>query len=159
MSESRKPASAADRYRFDTRDVRWRNFITDGAYYALLNVDLEARQADMLVKFDANCQCLYHRHTARTTSLVLEGELHVREQTPDGEVVTVKPAGTYSVGGQDEIHIEGAGDAPAVIYFSMLAEGDSIYQLLNPDLSLRRDITLEDFYRDWQEHWLQDQAA
>jgi hypothetical protein len=52
------------RFQFDTRDVEWRDFITDGCFYKLLNVDLDARQADMLVKFEPNSECLYHRHAA-----------------------------------------------------------------------------------------------
>lgn len=144
---------AADtRFRFDTSDVDWRDFITDG-YYRLLHVDLEARQADMLVKFDAHSQCLYHRHAARTTTLVLEGELRIREQTPEGERIKVKPAGSFSIGGEGEVHIEGSGDEPTIVFFSMRTQGDVIYELLNPDLTLRRSITVEDFHRDLREKW------
>jgi len=141
------------RFRFDTRDVEWRDFITDGCYYRLLHVDLAARQADMLVKFDARSQCLYHRHAARTTTLVLEGELRIREQTAEGERIKVKPPGSYSIGGEGEVHIEGSGDEPTIVFFSMRSEGDVIYELLNPDLSLRRSITVQDFHRDLLEKW------
>src|SRR5688572_1181092 len=106
---------AKKQFRFDTSNVEWRDFITDGCYYKLLNVDLDARQADMLVKFDRNSECLYHRHAATTTTLVLEGELRIREQTPDGEQLKIKPAGSYSIGGEGEVHIEGSGDQPAII--------------------------------------------
>ena len=36
---------ARARFQFDTRDVEWRDFITDGCYYKLLNVDLDAKLA------------------------------------------------------------------------------------------------------------------
>ena len=149
---------ANEKFRFDTSNVEWRDFITDGCYYKLLNVDLEARQADMLVKFDGNSECLYHRHAATTTTLVLEGELRIREQTPQGEKLKVKPAGSYSIGGEGEVHIEGSGDAPAIIFFSMRTHGEVIYELLNPDLTLRRSITVADFHRDWHEKWPDDFA-
>jgi hypothetical protein len=145
---SGKPA-----FRFDTSDVDWRDFITDGCYYRLLHVDVDARQADMLVKFERNSECLYHRHAARTTTLVLEGELRIREQTPAGERIKIKPAGSYSIGGEGEVHIEGSGDEPTIVFFSMRTEGDVIYELLNPDLSLRRSITVADFHRDLLEKW------
>jgi hypothetical protein len=140
-------------FQFDTSDVDWRDFITEGCFYKLLNVDLAARQADMLVKFEPNSECMYHRHAATTTTLVLEGELRVREQTPDGEQIKVKRAGSYSIGGEGEVHIEGSGDAPAIIFFSMRTTGDVIYELLNPDLTLRRAITVADFDRDWRTKW------
>jgi hypothetical protein len=145
--------NAKQAHRFDTSAVEWRDFITDGCYYKLLHVDLEARQADMLVKFDGNSECLYHRHAATTTTLVLEGELRIREQTADGERVKVKPAGSYSIGGEGEVHIEGSGDEATIVFFSMRTKGDVIYELLNPDLSLRRGITVADFHRDWREKW------
>ena len=147
---------ARARFQFDTRDVEWRDFITDGCYYKLLNVDLDARQADMLVKFEPNSECLYHRHAATTTTLVLEGELRIREQIEGRERLKVKPAGSYSIGGEGEVHIEGSGDEPTIIFFSMRTKGEIIYELLNPDLSLRRSITVADFHRDWHEKWPED---
>lgn len=153
MSQATKQAQKQN-FLYDTSNVAWRDFITPGTYYKMLNVDLEAKQADMLVKFDAKSQCMYHRHVATTTTLVLEGELVVREQGEDGkEVIKVKPAGSYSIGGEDEIHIEGSGDEPCIIFFSMRTKGDDIYQLLNNDLTLKKNITVADFYRDWHEKW------
>ncbi|NQV22417.1 MAG: regulator [Rhodospirillales bacterium] len=137
----------------DPNSVDWRDFITEGCYYKLLNVDVAGRHADMLVKFDANCDCLYHRHAATTTTLVLQGELRVREQTENGEVIKLKPAGSYSIGGEGEVHIEGSGDETAIIFFSMHSDTDVIYELLNDDLTLRKAITVADFHRDWLEKW------
>ena len=150
---TRSSARKAPNFLYDTSAVDWRDFITEGCYYRLLNVDMAAKQADMLVKFEPNSQCMYHRHAATTTTMVLQGELRVREQTDNGEVINVKPAGSYSIGGEGEVHIEGSGDETAIIYFSMRTEGDIIYELLNPDLSLRKSITLADFDRDWHEKW------
>lgn len=152
-SAYQQPATKQQAFQYDASAVDWREFITDGCYYKLLNVDLESRQADMLVKFEPNSQCMYHRHAATTTTLVLEGELRVREQTESGEVIKIKPAGSYSIGGEGGIHIEGSGDEQAVIFFSMRTTGDVICELLNPDRILRKRITVADFERDWHEKW------
>ena len=151
-------ARASQSFRFDTDAVAWRKFFTPGTFYRVLSVDVAARNVDLLVWFEPNSQCMYHRHAACTSTLVLEGELRVREQVDGGEVIKVKPAGSYSVGGEGEVHVEGSGDAPAVIFFGMRGETDVIYELLNPDLSLRRAVTVADFDRDWREHWPQDTA-
>ena len=146
-------ASTPANFRYDDSAVDWRDFITEGCFYRPLNVDTEAKQADMLVKFEPNSECMYHRHAATTTTMVLQGELRVREQSDGGEVINVKRAGSYSIGGEGEIHIEGAGDETAIIFFSMRTDREIIYELLNPDLSLRKSITVADFDHDWREKW------
>lgn len=157
--ENETTPQTARSFRFDTKAVDWRKFFTPGTFYRVLSVDVPARSVDLLVWFEPNSQCMYHRHAACTSTLVLEGELRVREQIDGGEVIKVKPAGTYSVGGEGEVHIEGSGDAPAVIFFGMRADTEVIYELLNPDLTLRRAVTVADFDRDWREHWPQDTGA
>ncbi|MGH7841186.1 MAG: cupin domain-containing protein [Candidatus Binataceae bacterium] len=149
-TEPLKTTSAG--FRFDTSKVPWRDFLTDGCYYQILDVNVAAHTADMIVKFDPGARCLFHRHVAATTTLVLEGSLHVFDQTADGVVEKVKPAGFFSSGAENEIHIEGGGDDGVVVYFSMRGKDDHIYDLLNPDLTLRRAITVQDFAHDW-EHW------
>lgn len=149
-------ASSESGFRFDASTVEWHKFFTPGTWYRILSVDVAARQADMLVKFEPDSQCMYHRHAACTSTLVLEGELRVREQLDGQELVKVKPAGSYSVGGEGEIHIEGSGSEQAIIFFGMRSDTDVIYELLNEDLSLKRAVTVADFDRDWREHWPDD---
>ena len=69
--------------------------------------------------------------TARDASL-----RQPRRRSFRGEVVKVKPAGTYSVGGEGEIHIEGGGRGQAIISFRMRSDTEVIYELLFGDLSL-----------------------
>jgi len=144
--------SAAGNFRFDDSKVEWKDFLTEGCYYRILNVDVPSHSTDFLVKFEPGSRCLYHRHVAPTTSLVLEGTLHVLEQTPNGVVEKIKPAGTFSSGAENEIHIEGAEKDGAVIFFSLRGTDDHIYDLLNTDLTLRKAITVQDFDKDWA-HW------
>lgn len=48
-SSSQNQCSLRD-FRFDTREVDWKDFITTGCYYKLLDVNVATRTADMLVK-------------------------------------------------------------------------------------------------------------
>jgi|GEM_PF-972037 hypothetical protein len=146
-------------FQFDASTVDWGDFFTPGTFYRILNVDVEAGTADMIVKFEPNSQCMYHRHAATTQTLVLQGELRVREQLDGKEVVKVKPAGSFSVGGEGEVHIEGSGDEEAIIFFGMRTDTEVIYELLNDDLSSRRAVTVADFDIDWRKRWPGDTAA
>lgn len=143
-------AKGSEGFRFDTTNVDWKPFVTDGCFYRILDVDVPARTAEMLVKFEANGRCLYHRHVAAVKTLVLEGDLHLYEPGPDGETHVVKPAGSFSSGAGGEIHIEGAEEKPVVVYFSMKSEGDVVYETLDEKLNLTHSITIQDFHRDWQ---------
>src|SRR5438477_411372 len=84
MTTATKSAAPAKAFRFDTSTIEWKNFLTEGCYYRILDVNVAARTAEMLVKFDPGARCLNHRHVATTMSLVLEGELHVIEKPPAG---------------------------------------------------------------------------
>lgn len=137
-------------FRFDTSNVDWKPFVTDGCFYRILDVNVPARTAEMLVKFEANGRCLYHRHAAAVKTLVLEGDLHLYEPGPEGETHTVKPAGSFSAGAGGEVHIEGAEEKPVVVYFSMKSETDVVYEILDKDLNLKKAITVQDFDRDWK---------
>ncbi len=145
--------SSLEKFHFDTSQVEWKDFITTGCYYKLLDVNVAARTADMLVKFEPGARCLYHRHVAPATSLVLEGELHIFDRTSSGETLrTVKPAGTYTVGVENDAHVEGGGEQGVIVYFSMRGTSDHIYDLLDSELNLKRRISIHDFAKDLQ-HW------
>lgn len=141
--------TSAGGFRFATADIEWKDFLTEGCYYKILDVNPAAHTADIIVKFDPGARCLFHRHVAATTTLVLEGTLHVFDQTVNGVVEKIKPAGSFSSGAENEIHIEGGGDEGVVVYFSMRGTDDHIYDLLNTDFSLRKAITVQDFAKDW----------
>lgn len=141
-------------FRFDTSNVDWKPFVTDGCFYRILDVNVPARTAEMLVKFEPNGRCLWHRHSAAVKTLVLEGDLHLYERGPEGETHVVKPAGSFSAGAGGEVHIEGAEEKPVIVYFSMKTDTDVIYEILEEEtLALRRAITVEDFHREWKKFW------
>ncbi len=142
--------SDIESFRFDTSNTDWKPFVTDGCFYRILDVNVPARTAEMLVKFEPHGRCLYHRHAAAVKTLVLEGDLHLYEPTPTGEVHSVKPAGSFSTGAGGEIHIEGAEEKAVIVYFAMESKTDVIYELLDKDLNLKRAITVQDFADDWK---------
>jgi quercetin dioxygenase-like cupin family protein len=142
--------TGAEGFRFDTSALDWKAFVTEGCFYRILDVNVPAQTAEMLVKFTPGGRCLYHRHVAAVKTLVLEGDLHLFEPTPQGEVHTVKPAGSFSTGAGGEIHVEGAEEKEVIVYFSMQSATDVIYEILDGDLNLKRAITVEDFARDFR---------
>ncbi len=151
MANAAQPHRSASDFRFDTRTVDWKDFITAGCYYKLLDVNVAARTADMIVKFDPGARCMYHRHVAPCTSLVLEGELHIIDQTNTGEKLrVVRPAGMYTSGVEDDMHVEGGGENGVIVFFSMRGSSDRIYDLLDDKLDLKRAITIHDFAKDFQ---------
>jgi hypothetical protein len=144
-------AANMPKFAFDTSHVEWKNFVTEGCYYRILDVNVPARTADMIVKFEPNARCLNHRHVARTMSFVLEGELHVMEKTADGRTrETVKKAGMFSADATNEVHVEGGGPEGVVVYFSMRGDSDHIYDFMNDDMTPRREISIQDFDRDFR---------
>ena len=153
MTSTAPDQSQLRNFRFDTKEVDWKDFITTGCYYKLLDVNVATRTADMLVKFEPGARCLYHRHVAPATSLVLEGELHIVDKTSTGETLrVVKPAGTYTSGVEDDVHVEGGGEHSVIVYFSMRGSSDQIYDLLDSKLNLKRAIPIHDFAKDLQ-YW------
>ena len=153
MANAAHDQSPLQNFRFDTKTVDWKDFITTGCYYKLLDVNVAARTADMIVKFEPGARCMYHRHVAPATSLVLEGELHIIDQTEAGEKLrTVKPAGTFTKGVEDDMHVEGGGENGVIVCFSMRGDSERIYDLLDAKLNLKRAITIHDFAKDLQ-HW------
>jgi hypothetical protein len=154
MAKTVHDQSILRNFRFDTKEVDWKDFITAGCYYKLLDVNVATRTADMIVKFEPGARCMYHRHVAPATSLVLEGELHIFDKTSTGETLRViKPAGTYTSGVEDDLHVEGGGENGVIVYFSMRGSSDHIYDLLDSNLNLKRAITIHDFAKDLQ-HWV-----
>ncbi len=147
----------APNFNYDSSAIDWREFFTPGTFYRILSVDVARKQAEMLVKFEPNSECMYHRHAACTSTLVLQGELRIREQLDGQDSVKVKPAGSYSIGGEGDIHIEGSGAEEAVIFFSMRSDTDVIYEFMDPDLTtVKRAVTVSDFDDDWRSKWPDD---
>jgi hypothetical protein len=107
----------------------------------------------MLFRFAPDGVCFYHRHRSAVLAFVLEGEHHIEEIDDKGtRVQKVRRAGelAYSVDGHP--HIEGGGAQGGVIYFSFRGSDDHIYDILDDDLNLVREVSIHDFrkaYDQW----------
>ena len=131
--------------------INWKPFGDyKGFRYALLNVDMKKKLIDLLFQFDANQQCFYHRHYHPTFTLVLYGEHHVFENNKNGGLDRqVKKAGEFAMSTGEETHIEGGGEMGCTIYQNVRANSDLVYSVLNDDLSLKLDVSIEHFYQDF----------
>lgn len=72
-------------YLINNKDLKWHRY-TEGSNFDYpidySDAVVDARNdghLELLVKWEPNCCCHFHRHTAETTSLVLEGELQVTD--------------------------------------------------------------------------------
>ena len=68
---------------FKNKDLRWKRFQGGNDFdypidysAALLNANQDGH-VDILYRWEPDCYCHFHRHTAEVSSVVLEGELHV----------------------------------------------------------------------------------
>jgi hypothetical protein len=135
---------------FDDRNVRWfelgelKHFVI-----AICDVDVEKKLVDFLVKFDPNEQMILHRHLAHTNTLVVQGEHRLYE--PDGTLNEVRPVGSYTSSPPGTPHREGGGDEPCVVFYSVRADQDAMFELLNDDLSIATPLGVQDFLAIWEE--------
>ena len=88
---------------FDNKKLRWKRFVGGDQfdypidYSAALLQAYDDGHVDLLYWWAPNAYCHFHRHTARTTSTVLAGELHVIDIDPEtGEETQrrIRKAGT-----------------------------------------------------------------
>ena len=73
---------------YDNDALRWKHYTGSDKFdypidywSALLSV--ADGHVDLLYRWEPNSYCHFHRHSADTTSLVLEGELHVIDVDPE----------------------------------------------------------------------------
>lgn len=103
---------------------------------------------EVLYRWAPNSYCHFHRHTAPTTSLVLEGELHVTDVI-DGEQqpVRIRKAGDWSHRSETEDHMEMGGPDGALVLFQIFAPDGILSQQLDRDGTVLRTISIDDLKR------------
>jgi hypothetical protein len=146
---------------FDPGRYKWREVTGDDqtSYkvrhdYTILGYDLGAGTLDMAVRWtDDGGHCPIHRHTATTTVLVLEGEQHLWDLHPDGSREhRVRHAGDYALtlGDNAVPHLERGGEQGGITFFGGHSSNGLLYEILDEDLKLIADVTMEDLVTDWK---------
>ena len=76
---------------------------------SILGID-DVGHVSALYRWDAGQFCHFHRHVCTTTSIMLEGEVHV-ETIENGEVVdtTIRRVGDYANKPPGDVHMEQGG--------------------------------------------------
>ena len=138
-------------YGFDDRNVVWHTLGDfEHLVFAMLDVDEDRRIFDALVKFEAGRQIFLHRHLAHTNTLVIQGEHRLYE--PDGSLREVRPVASHTSSPPDDRpHREGGGAEGAVVFYSLRAERDTLFEILDDDLNVVGTLGMQDFIAAYKE--------
>lgn len=141
---------------FDTENIKWRRFTGDDEFdypidysAALLNIR-EDGHVDMLYRWAPNSYCHFHRHTAETTSTILEGELHVIDVDPEtGEELNtrIRKAGDFAHKASGDVHMERGGPEGALVMFNLYAPDGVLAESLDRDGTVLATSRCEDILR------------
>ena len=137
---------------YQNENLKWKRFQGGNDFKypidysaALLNAN-EDGHADILYRWEPNCYCHFHRHTAEVSSTVLEGELHVIDiDLASGEEIgtKIRKAGDYAHKEPGDVHMEKAGPNGALVLFNLYAPEGILAESLNQDGSVIGQATLE----------------
>ena len=142
----------------NNENLKWRRYTEGDAFdYPIDYSDavLDAREdgrLEILVKWEPNCYCHFHRHTAETSSLVLEGELLVTDiDIETGKEIgqRVRVAGDFVHKQPGDVHMEQGGANGALVLFNIYApsEDGKLAESLKKDGSLISTSTIEKIIR------------
>lgn len=142
VSESRS-------FDFDDRNIRWYKF-GDFEYFvfAMLDVDEKRKVVDFILKFEPNQRIFLHRHLALTNTLVVQGEHRLYE--PKGALKEIRPVGSYTSSLPGDPHQEGGGAEGAVVFYSVRAASDRLFEVLDNDKVIAA-LSLQDFIDAFKE--------
>ena len=139
---------------FENESLKWKRFTGDGNFDYPIDYSaafIDARKdghVTLLYKWAPNSYCHFHRHTAETTSVVLEGELHVIDVDPKTGEETgtrVRQAGDYSHKGAGDVHMERGGPNGALVLFRIYAPEGTLAEALARDGTVISTSTMEPF--------------
>jgi len=142
----------------NNENLKWRRYTEGDAFDypidysdAVLDVREDGR-LEILVKWEPNCYCHFHRHTAETSSLVLEGELLVTDiDIETGKEIgqRVRVAGDFAHKQPGDVHMEQGGANGALVLFNIYApsEDGKLAESLKEDGSLISTSTIEKILR------------
>lgn len=146
---------------FDPGRHRWRKVVGEPGLsyavhhdYTILGYDLAGGTLDMLVRWYADGgHCPIHRHVSTTSVLVLEGEQHLWDLHADGSrgAPRVRRAGDYALTvGEALPHLERGGPEGGIAFFGNHSPDGQLYEILDEDLNLVLNVTMEVLVEDWK---------
>ena len=137
---------------YDDKALRWKHFTGSDKFdypidywSALLNARADGH-VDFLYRWAPNSYCHFHRHSSHTTSLVLEGKLHVVDIDPEsGEELSsrVRTAGDYAHKTPGDVHMERGGPEGALVLFSLYAPDGLLAESIAKDGTVLSQSTME----------------
>ena len=142
----------------NNENLKWRRYTEGDAFDypidysdAVLDVREDGR-LEILVKWEPNCYCHFHRHTAETSSLVLEGELLVTDiDIETGKEIGQRGriAGDFVHKQPGDVHMEQGGANGALVLFNIYApsEEGKLAETLEKDGSVISTSTIEKILR------------
>lgn len=140
-------------FRFDPKSVDWTR-LQGGPEFdypidyevAVMGYQEDAGTLGLLVRFAPKSYCHFHRHVAATTTLVLEGEQHVYDVGPGGDVThKVRPAGTYAYSPGGDLHMECGGPDGATVFFGLQSPTGHLFDLLDKEHNVIGQNTIQNF--------------
>ena len=129
---------------FDDRNINWqplgefKHFMV-----AVYHVDEARKIVDFIIKYEPNERIVTHRHLAQTSTLVIQGEHRIYE--PNGELKEVRPVGGYTSSPPAEPHSEGGGAQGAVIFYSLRADDEGLFELFDDEMKSIATLGIADF--------------
>ena len=137
---------------YNNENLKWKRFQEGDDFdyqidysAALLNVNDDGH-VDILYKWEPDCYCHFHRHTAEVSSTVLEGELHVIDiDLASGEEIGIKirTAGDYAHKEPGDVHMEKAGSNGALVLFNLYAPHGVLAESLSMDGTVIGKATID----------------
>ena len=118
----------------NNQNLKWKHYKDDKNFDFPIDCSdaiLDAREdgrLEILVKWVPNSFCHFHRHTAETSSVVIQGELHVSDIDLDSNNKTstrIRKVGDYVHKEPGDIHMEKGGPEGALVLFTIYSpEGE-----------------------------------
>ena len=138
----------------NNQNLKWKHYKDDKNFDFPIDYSdaiLDAREdgrLEILVKWAPNSFCHFHRHTAETSSVVIQGELHVSDIDLDSKNKTstrIRKVGDYVHKEPGDIHMEKGGPEGALVLFTIYSpEGEgSLAESLSKDGEVQSISTIK----------------
>lgn len=134
-----------------TESLQWTHLLGGDAfdypidYWCAVPSAREDGHIDLVFRWEPNAYCHFHRHVVDTTSIVLQGELHVVDMENGREVARrTRKAGDYAHKPAGDVHMEYAGPEGALVLFHLYAPDGKLFEMLDRDENLLLPVSADD---------------